>query len=92
MLHRYCVCLSVGGGGTLSNSPGLTRMFYFVDYIKVCYYTNWAQYRPGLMKFFPEDVDPSLCTHIVYAFATMEGNKLKAYEWNDESDDWMVGM
>merc|ERR1712168_1060900 len=22
----------------------------------------------------------------------MEGNRLKAYEWNDESTDWMTGM
>ena len=31
----------------------------------------------------PQDIDPKLCTHIIYAFATMEGNKLKTFEEND---------
>ena len=43
-------------------------------------------------KFFPEDIDPSLCDYIVYAFATMTGNRLSPYEWNDDSEEWMVGM
>ncbi|KAI0233848.1 Chitotriosidase-1, partial [Lamellibrachia satsuma] len=51
----------------------------------VCYYTNWSQYRNGNGKFFPEDVDPSLCSHIVFSFASMSGNKLTTYEWNDET-------
>ncbi|XP_053382557.1 probable chitinase 10 [Mercenaria mercenaria] len=59
---------------------------------RVCYYTNWAQYRNGAGKFFPENVDPSLCTHITYAFAKMVGNHLAAFEWNDESTSWMKGM
>jgi len=62
------------------------------DYLRVCYYTNWAQYRPSPANFYPEDVDPSLCSHLIYSFADMEGNRLKPYEWNDESTDWMVGM
>ena len=59
---------------------------------RVCYYTNWAQYRPGSGKFMPENVDPSLCTHYIYAFARLNGNQLAAYEWNDESTPWSAGM
>ncbi|KAL3875562.1 hypothetical protein ACJMK2_033503 [Sinanodonta woodiana] len=59
---------------------------------RVCYYTNWSQYRSSPAKFYPENVDYNLCTHLIYAFATMNGNHLKAYEWNDESTDWMKGM
>ena len=44
------------------------------------------------MKFFPEDVDYNLCSHLVYAFAKLEGNRLAAFEWNDESTEWMRGM
>ncbi|XP_064604127.1 acidic mammalian chitinase-like isoform X2 [Liolophura sinensis] len=62
------------------------------EYRCVCYYTNWSQYRPGTGKFFPENVDPHLLTHGVYAFAKLDGNKLKAFEWNDESTPWMKGM
>jgi len=61
-------------------------------YLRVCYYTNWSQYRPEGAKYFPEDIDVDLCSHLIYAFAAMEGNRLKAYEWNDESEPWMVGM
>lgn len=32
----------------------------------VCYYTNWSQYRVKEGKFLPEDIDPFLCTHIIY--------------------------
>ena len=58
----------------------------------VCYHTNWSQYRPGSGKFFPENIDPGLCTHMVYAFAKLTGNHLAAYEWNDDSTDWSVGL
>ncbi|CAH1791210.1 unnamed protein product, partial [Owenia fusiformis] len=58
-------------------------------YKRVCYYTNWSQYQ---VKFFPENIDTSLCTHLIYSFASMEGNRLKAYEWNDESTAWSKGM
>ncbi|XP_004689553.1 PREDICTED: acidic mammalian chitinase-like [Condylura cristata] len=52
-------------------------------YKLVCYFTNWSQYRPEPAKFFPKNVDPCLCTHLVYAFATIQDNKLAPYEWND---------
>merc|ERR1712168_725505 len=62
------------------------------DYKRVCYYTNWSQYRPDPMKYIPTNIDPFLCSHIVFAFAYMDGNRLIPYEWNDDSEDWMVGM
>ena len=58
----------------------------------VCYYTNWAQYRPDGGKFFPEDLDGSLCTHIIFAFAVLKDHKLAPFEWNDEDTEWSKGM
>jgi chitinase len=64
----------------------------YASYKRVCYYTNWSQYRPEPMKFFPESVDTAQCNYGMYSFADMIGNQLKAYEWNDESTDWSKGM
>ena len=53
------------------------------DYKIVCYYTNWAQYRNGPAKFFPKDIDPHLCTHIIYSFAKIDKNyELSSFEVN----------
>lgn len=46
-------------------------------YKVVCYFTNWAWYRPGEGKYRPEDIDDNLCTHIVYGFAVLNGDTLK---------------
>ena len=60
---------------------------------RVCYYTNWAQYRPAGGTFFPENLDVTLCTHIMYAFAVIDtNNQIKAFEWNDETTSWSKGM
>ncbi|KAG9352781.1 hypothetical protein JZ751_017357, partial [Albula glossodonta] len=51
-----------------------------------CYFTNWSQYRPGTGKYLPANVDPFLCTHLLYAFAIINhANELVTYEWNDET-------
>ncbi|XP_076666712.1 chitinase-3-like protein 1 [Andrena cerasifolii] len=34
----------------------------------VCYFGSWTIYRPGLGKFDISDLDPRLCTHIIYSF------------------------
>ncbi|XP_072571745.1 acidic mammalian chitinase-like [Paramormyrops kingsleyae] len=53
------------------------------SYILSCYFTNWAQYRPGAGKVFPNQVDPCLCDHLIYAFANMNDNEIAPYEWDD---------
>ncbi|XP_078054039.1 acidic mammalian chitinase-like [Mustelus asterias] len=52
-------------------------------YRLVCYFTNWSQYRPGAGKFLPENVDPCLCTHVIYSFAGMKHNQITTTEVND---------
>ncbi|KAM8976400.1 acidic mammalian chitinase-like [Pelodytes ibericus] len=53
-------------------------------YKLVCYFTNWSQYRPEPAKYMPGNIDPQLCTHLMYAFATMSEHKIAPYEWNDD--------
>ncbi|KAL8570174.1 hypothetical protein ACOMHN_030970 [Nucella lapillus] len=51
---------------------------------RVCYYTNWSQYRKNGARFLPTNIDPFLCTHIVFAFAKLDHEgRLAPYEWND---------
>ena len=42
---------------------------------RVCYVTNWSRYRSGEAKFEIEYIDPFMCTHIIYAYATVDDNK-----------------
>jgi len=42
------------------------------DKIVVCYWGTWANYRPKDGKFTPEDIDASLCTHLIYSFAGLD--------------------
>ena len=60
----------------------------------VCYYSNWGQYRPDEGKFFPEDLNPSLCTHIIFAYAKVieveEGWGIGPVEWKDPDIDLTV--
>ena len=61
-------------------------------YKLVCYYTNWSQYRPKIGKFLPEDIDPFLCSHVIFAFGWIKKGKLASFEENDESGGGKVGL
>lgn len=58
----------------------------------MCYYTNWSQYRTKIGKFMPEDIQPDLCTHVVFAFGWLKKNKLTSFESNDETKDGKIGL
>ncbi|ROT62547.1 chitinase 4 [Penaeus vannamei] len=38
----------------------------------VCYLASWSVYRPSAGKFNIEDIDPTLCTTLIYAFAGLD--------------------
>ncbi|KAL5018496.1 hypothetical protein ScPMuIL_004218 [Solemya velum] len=55
----------------------LPRSSMSSSYIRVCYFTSWSRSRPGNARFTPDNVDPFMCTHIIYCFASIVGGKLK---------------
>ncbi|CAK1593264.1 unnamed protein product [Parnassius mnemosyne] len=44
--------------------------------VVVCYLTSWSIYREEMAKFKITDLDPSLCTHVVYSFAGLDENTM----------------
>lgn len=63
---------------TTTEVPTTTEVLVNInsDYKVVCYFTNWAWYRQGHGKYLPSDIDPDLCTHIIYGFAVLNGDQL----------------
>lgn len=44
----------------------------------VCYYTNWAIWRPGDGKYGIDDIPASQCTDIIYSFVVLNGCNIKS--------------
>ncbi|CAN8029343.1 unnamed protein product, partial [Ixodes persulcatus] len=63
------------------------------NYKVVCYYGSWAVYRPGDGKYPVENIDPHLCTHLVYGFAGLgSDHKIRSLDsWNDLEDNYGKG-
>lgn len=59
----------------------------------ICYYGSWAVYRPEKGKYPVENIDPFLCTHVIYTFAGLGyDNKIRSLDpWNDLKDDYGKG-
>lgn len=56
----------------------------------VCYYPNWAYWRPGIGKYTVGDIDATLCTHIIYSFVVLDADK-HTLKTNDEWLDVQKG-
>merc|ERR1712117_749116 len=63
-------------------------------WINVCYFTNWARYRTGLINtqkdiFEMQNLDASYCTHFMYGFAFVapDGRGSFKLESNDPNAD-----
>ncbi|KAJ0170307.1 hypothetical protein K1T71_014235 [Dendrolimus kikuchii] len=57
----------------------------------VCYVASWATYRLNAGQFNLENLEPSLCTHIVYSFAGLDDktNIIKSLDpWQDLEKDY----
>ncbi|KAL2712674.1 acidic mammalian chitinase-like isoform X1 [Vespula squamosa] len=56
----------------------------------VCYFGSWAVYRPEAGKFNIADIDPQLCTHIIYTFIGInrDGTIKVLDPWQDLPDNY----
>ncbi|XP_075161642.1 chitinase 2 [Haematobia irritans] len=62
--------------------------------VVVCYISTWAVYRPGHGAYSIDNFDPSLCTHVVYAFAGLdpELSAIKSLDpWQDLKEEYGKG-
>jgi chitinase len=58
-----------------------------------CYYGSWATYRTGIAQFDVEDIDASLCTHVVYTFVGLKDGVIASLdEFNDFEENWGKGQ
>lgn len=56
----------------------------------MCYYGSWAVYRTGDGKFSVDNIDPTLCTHLIYTFVGI--TKQGKVEILDYQNDIVDGM
>lgn len=65
---------------------------FFLGYLQrndkkvVCYYESEANHRREPLAFYPEDIDPFACTHLIYAFATIDPHTYELISRDEEYD------
>jgi chitinase len=58
-----------------------------------CYYGSWATYRTGVAQFDVENIDATLCTHLVYTFMGLENGVIVSLDPdNDFEENWGKGQ
>ncbi|XP_022240292.1 chitinase-3-like protein 1 [Limulus polyphemus] len=81
--------LGVSGGPLSRRSEGVNNRPYKV----VCYLGSWANYRWGDGKYKIENIDPFLCTHLIYGFAKLDhNNQIAPFDnYLDLAENWGLG-
>nr|KAG5693977.1 hypothetical protein BaRGS_002275 [Batillaria attramentaria] len=51
--------------------------------VVVCYFNTLAMLRPGEGKMFPRDIDPTMCTHLVFSHAVLDRSDIQPYSPED---------
>ncbi|XP_046656308.1 probable chitinase 10 [Daphnia pulicaria] len=80
--------LSLMGLLAFGSYPGI----YAQSSRMVCYFPNWSRYRTGAGQYTVDNINPNLCTHIVYAFAVLDGTTYKIKIFDDWADISLNGF
>lgn len=47
----------------------------------VCYWGSWTTYRADVGKFTVDNIDPNMCTHLIYGFAMLStSNTIQSHD------------
>ncbi|XP_052133150.1 chitinase-3-like protein 1 [Frankliniella occidentalis] len=52
----------------------------------VCYLEAWAAYRKDVVSYSADNVDPFACTHLLYAFASIDPHSFRIVPQDEEYD------
>ena len=44
-------------------------------------------YRKDPMTFTSQDIDPNMCTHLIYSFAGLEGNQIVSLDTEEDIEN-----
>ncbi|MCL4144236.1 UNVERIFIED_CONTAM: hypothetical protein GTU68_021201 [Idotea baltica] len=73
---------------TVNTKPTTTSENIPSDKFKiVCYYSSWAQYRVGDGELAAHEIDPYVCTHLIYCFIGLDSTNYDSIEVLDEWGD-----
>jgi chitinase len=84
LLFFLAAAISLSHGGGESGKPKAL----------MCYFGAWSTYRWGSGHFDVEDIDPFLCTHLVFGFAGLNNSTYTIQSldpYNDLTVDWGKG-
>lgn len=91
-LVLFCTA-SVPHRGTASVAPEAVADGATKNQVFLCYWGSWSHYRDGVGKFSVDNIDASLCTHLVYAFAKLDNGVIAAFDpYLDLKDNYGLGM
>lgn len=89
--YFFCIILACLVVVALGKAPSRDRNDKSYKY--VCYWGTWSVYRPDDGKFQVEDIDPFLCTHLIYGFVGLGGdNRIRILDgYLDLEENWGRG-
>ena len=88
------ICLMFLSGLSFSSTRANLKRDVAYDKVIMCYFGSWSTYRWGSGHFDVEDIDPFLCTHLVFGFAGLDPDSYTIHAldpYNELEEHWGKG-